>query len=67
MPLVRSLASPFTLLAFSRLIQAGEALANPHNDTNLQIMPLIKDHFCPKIRAILQKNWGPMKIILHFF
>jgi hypothetical protein len=42
-------------------------LSNPHNESNLQAMPLIKVRFCPKNEAVLQKIGGPTGIILHFF
>jgi hypothetical protein len=42
-------------------------LANLHNRSNLQTMRPIKVCFWPKKRAILQKNWCPAEIILHFF
>jgi hypothetical protein len=41
--------------------------ANPHNGSNLQIMRFFMGCFCPKIRAVLQKNGGFREIILHFF
>jgi hypothetical protein len=51
------------LLAFPWLTQAGEALPNPHNESNLQTMPLFKACFWPKKGAVLQKNPGPTENI----
>ena len=42
-------------------------MSNPHNESNLQSMPLLKGRFWTKKGAILQKNRGPAEIILHFF
>ncbi len=42
-------------------------LSNPHNESNLQIMRLIKVCFWLINGGLLQKNGGPVEIILHFF
>jgi len=42
-------------------------LPNPHNESNLQTMPLFIVCFWPKNEAIWQKNGGPTETILHFF